>query len=73
MNDKKNEALISFEKLKLEIQLQAKNGIDFIFAAAIIWFGIFFNLEVYTRCLLRQKCTDIYMGHHSYPVGIGVF
>ena len=41
MNDKKNEALISFEKLKLEIQLQAKNGIDFIFAAAITWFGVF--------------------------------
>jgi len=41
MTDKKNEALISFEKLKLEIQLQAKNGIDFIFAAAITWFGIF--------------------------------
>lgn len=29
------------EKLKLEIQLKAKNGIDFIFAATITWFGIF--------------------------------
>ncbi|MFN2260553.1 MAG: hypothetical protein ABR595_00615 [Psychroflexus sp.] len=30
-----------FESLKLEIQLKAKNGIDFIFAASIIWFGIY--------------------------------
>lgn len=29
------------EKLKLEIQLNAKNGIDFIISAAIVWFGIF--------------------------------
>lgn len=30
-----------FEGLKLEIQLEAKNGIDFIFAASIVWFGIY--------------------------------
>ncbi|WP_127846026.1 DUF7010 family protein [Psychroflexus aestuariivivens] len=30
-----------FEGLKLEIQLKAKNGIDFIFAASLIWFGIY--------------------------------
>lgn len=29
------------ETLKLEVQLKAKNGIDFITAASIIWFGIF--------------------------------
>lgn len=29
------------KKLKLEIQLKAKNGIDFMFAATITWFGIF--------------------------------
>lgn len=29
------------ERLKLEIQLNAKNGIDFIVSAAIVWFGIF--------------------------------
>lgn len=41
MNDQKNDSLISFKKLKLEIQLKAKNGIDFILAASITWFGIF--------------------------------
>lgn len=30
----------SFTDLKLEIQVQAKNGIDFILAAAILWLGI---------------------------------
>lgn len=41
MDNKKDETLIGLEKLKREIQLKAKNGIDFIFAASIIWFGIF--------------------------------
>jgi len=29
------------EKLKLEIQVKAKNGVDFILAASIVWLGIF--------------------------------
>jgi hypothetical protein len=29
------------EKLKVEIQIKAKNGIDFILAASIVWFGIY--------------------------------
>lgn len=32
----------SLSKLKLEIQLQAKNGIDFILSAGIVWFAIYF-------------------------------
>ncbi|MFT3740820.1 MAG: hypothetical protein QM786_18880 [Breznakibacter sp.] len=46
------------EKLKLEIGIKAKNGIDFILAASIIWIGIFaiwkylpdasYNKSVYT-------------------------
>jgi hypothetical protein len=28
------------KKLKLEIQIKAKNGIDFILAASLVWFGI---------------------------------
>jgi len=30
-----------FENLRLEIQVKAKNGVDFMFAASITWFGIF--------------------------------
>lgn len=29
------------DKLKLEIQLKAKNGVDFILAASIVWFVVF--------------------------------
>lgn len=32
----------SLPKLKLEIQLQAKNGIDFILSAGILWLIIYF-------------------------------
>ncbi|MCX2680832.1 hypothetical protein OOZ15_12835 [Galbibacter sp. EGI 63066] len=30
-----------FEKLKRELQLNAKNGIDFIISAGIVWFGVY--------------------------------
>jgi hypothetical protein len=42
MNPNEKESLTGLQKLKSEIQLNAKNGIDFIFAASVIWFGIFF-------------------------------
>ena len=32
----------SLSKLKLEIQLQAKNGIDFILSGGILWLIIYF-------------------------------
>lgn len=32
----------NFKNLKIEIQNQAKNGIDFILAAGIVWLGIYF-------------------------------
>lgn len=41
MSDSKEDGLIGYQKLKLEIQLKAKNGIDFILAACIAWIGIF--------------------------------
>ncbi len=41
MTDKRNDKLTTLDKLKSEIQLKARNGIDFILAAGIIWFGIF--------------------------------
>lgn len=30
----------TFKELKIQIRLEAKNGIDFIFAASIVWLGI---------------------------------
>lgn len=41
MDNKNFDSLSGLEKLKIEIQVKAKNGIDFILAASIIWFGIF--------------------------------
>ncbi len=41
MDNKNFDSLSGLEKLKIEIQVKAKNGIDFILAATIIWFGIF--------------------------------
>lgn len=41
MRNSKVDGLVEYQKLKFEIQLKAKNGIDFILAASIAWFGIF--------------------------------
>lgn len=47
---------ISLKKLKWEIQLQAKNGIDFIFSAGIVWFAIYLiwalNYTSYQKSIL---------------------
>jgi hypothetical protein len=44
-----------FQGLKTEIQLKAKNGIDFIVAAGIVWLGIYFiwtlDYEAYTKSI----------------------
>src|SRR5690554_1849626 len=37
----KNEREKGLEELKAEISLKAKNGVDFILAATVCWFGIF--------------------------------
>lgn len=41
MKNTEKEELADFERFKQQIKLEAKNGIDFIFAACITWFGIF--------------------------------
>jgi hypothetical protein len=41
MNSNEKENAAGLQKLKTGIQINAKNGIDFICAASIIWFGIF--------------------------------
>jgi hypothetical protein len=46
----------SLSKLKLEIQLQAKNGIDFILSAGILWLMIYFlwtlDYTSHSQCIL---------------------
>ncbi len=56
MDNKKFDSLNGLEKLKIEIQVKAKNGIDFILAATIIWFGIFLiwkfsNYSLYNKSM----------------------
>lgn len=45
-----------FKRLKMQIQLQAKNGIDFILAAAIIWLSIAYiwtlELSAYNKSVI---------------------
>lgn len=56
MDNKNFDSLSGLEKLKIEIQVKAKNGIDFILAASIIWFGIFLiwkfsNYSLYNKSM----------------------
>ena len=56
MDNKNFDSLSGLEKLKIEIQVKAKNGIDFILAATIIWFGIFLiwkfsNYSLYNKSM----------------------
>lgn len=41
MNNSNFEKLSTLDKLKLEIRLKAKSGVDFILAASIVWFVVF--------------------------------
>lgn len=41
MNNSNFENLSTLDKLKLEIRLKAKSGVDFILAASIVWFMVF--------------------------------
>ena len=55
MEIKKNETPVDLKDLKLEIKLKAKNGIDFIFGAAITWFGIFLIWKIIPTCQGLQE------------------
>ena len=62
MCDKKDNSLVGFEKLKLEIQFKAKNGIDFILAASITWVGIFLIWKL-------MKCTSYEKSVFTFIIG----
>jgi len=72
MNEEKNETSTSLEKLKREIQLQAKNGIDFIFAAAIVWFLIFLIWKYTNNTSYNKSVLTFIVGSILIPLALGL-
>jgi len=72
MNEEKNETLSSLEKLKREIQLQAKNGIDFIFAAATVWFLIFLIWKYTNNNSYNKSVLTFIVGSILIPLALGL-
>jgi len=72
MNEEKNETSASLEKLKREIQLQAKNGIDFIFAAAIVWFLIFLIWKYTNNISYNKSVLTFIVGSILIPLALGL-
>ncbi len=71
MSDKENDSLTSIKKLKLEIQLKAKNGIDFIFAAGITWFGIFLIWKFTNNTSYEKSVFTFIIGAILLPLALG--
>jgi hypothetical protein len=71
MNEGGNETLVSLEKLKLEIQLKAKNGIDFIFAASILWFGVFLIWKYTNNTSYNKSVFTFIFGSILIPLVLG--
>jgi len=71
MSDKENDSLTSIKKLKLEIQLKAKNGIDFIFAASITWFGIFLIWKFTNNTSYEKSVFTFIIGAILLPLALG--
>jgi hypothetical protein len=70
MNDEKNETLICLDKLKREIQLKAKNGIDFIFAASVVWFGIFLIWKFTNNTAYNKSIFTFVFGSILIPLAL---
>jgi len=71
MSNEKNDSLTSIKKLKLEIQLKAKNGIDFIFAASITWFGIFLIWKFTNNTSYEKSVFTFVFGAILLPLALG--
>jgi hypothetical protein len=71
MNERENETLVSLEKLKLEIQLKAKNGIDFIFAASVLWFGVFLIWKYTNNTSYDKSVFTFIFGSILIPLALG--
>jgi hypothetical protein len=71
MNEKIDDQLISFKKLKIEIQLKAKNGVDFIFAACITWFVIFLIWKFTSNTSYEKSVFTFIFGALLIPLALG--
>lgn len=71
MENKKSETTIGFEKLKRNIQLEARNGIDFIFAASIVWLGVFFIWKYSNYSSYNTSVITFIFGSVLMPLALG--
>lgn len=71
MKKVKIEKLTDFENMKFEIKLKAKNGIDFIFAASITWFGIFLIWRFLTNSSYDKSVLTFMFGAILLPLALG--
>ena len=71
MKKVKIEKLTDFENMKFEIKLKAKNGIDFIFAASITWFGIFLIWRFLTNTSYDKSVLTFMFGAILLPLALG--
>lgn len=60
-----------FKNLKQQIKLQAKNGIDFIFAASVTWIGIFLIWRFITNTAYEKSIFTFIFGSLLIPFAIG--
>ncbi len=72
MNEEKNTTGASLEQLKCEIQLKAKNGIDFIFAVCITWFGIFLIWKYVDSTSYNKSVLTFIFGAILIPLALGL-
>jgi hypothetical protein len=71
MNDAKNDSLITFEKLRLEIRVKAKMGVDFVLAAGIVWFGIFLIWRFTENTSYNKSIFTFISGALLMPIAFG--
>lgn len=72
MSNIKIDSFVGLEKLKLEIQLKAKNGIDFILAASITWFGIFLIWKYISNSSYDKSIYTFIFGSILIPLALGI-
>jgi len=65
------ERVSDFENMRLEIKQKAKNGIDFIFAASITWFGIFFIWRFLPGSSYDKSVLTFMFGAILLPLALG--
>jgi hypothetical protein len=72
MSNSNTDGLAGHEKLKLEIQLKAKKGIDFILAAGISWVGITLIWKYTTNTAYEKSVFTFVFGAILLPIAFGL-